>query len=99
MDLINKVKDEYESLCNPSKVFLTVNIVLLTLIFLMVKKINFSGIFLLWYTILWTYIHDALCINNYTLFSWGLVLGMYISIFLIMYPLLAILFKFKRRFS
>ena len=74
-DIINKIKHEYNSLCDPSKLYLVIQLLFIILT-LTVLKTNYSfKLFYISVILLWTFIYDALCKNNYTILSWGLVLG------------------------
>ncbi len=82
-DIINKVKNEYDSLCEPSKLYLVIQLLFIVFMLTSLKTSHFFKLFYISVIILWTFIYDALCKNNYTLLSWGLVLGILLSYVLI----------------
>ncbi len=74
-NIINRVKNEYDSLCEPSKFYLVMQLIFFMILLISIKnKYYFKTIYLSG-IIFWTYLYDALCKNNYTYLSWGLVLG------------------------
>lgn len=74
-NIINKVKNEYNSLCEPSKLYLFMQLIFFMILLISVKNKYYFKTIYLSVIIFWTYVYDALCKNDYKYLSWGLVLG------------------------